>query len=70
MVDDDKVQKKISASQLSCQNKSCSECQQDVRKIKIQAGRQTDGQTGRQKDISALVIKTKVVHNVNRMSES
>ena len=31
--------------QPSYQNKSCSECQQDVRKIERQADRQTDGVT-------------------------
>ena len=40
----DGVQKYFSAFQLSYQNKTCSECQQDVRKIE----RQTDGQTERQ----------------------
>ena len=39
--------------QPSYQNKSCSECQQDVRKIGWQTGGQTDGQTDRQKDFSA-----------------
>ena len=47
--------------QLTDQNKRCSECQLDVRKLKRQAGRQP----GR---LFSLVIKTKVVHNVNRMS--
>ena len=57
--------------QLSYQNKSCSECQQDVRKIERQAERQTDRRTDRQTDrIFSLVIKTKVVQNVNRMSKS
>ena len=37
--------------QLRCQNKSCSECQQDVRKIERQADRQTDRQTEGQMDI-------------------
>ena len=55
---------------LNYQNKSCSECQQDVRKIEIQAERETDRRTDRQTDrIFSLVIKTKVVQNVNRMSE-
>ena len=36
--------------QLSYQNKSCSECKQDVRKIERQANRQTDRQTDRQKE--------------------
>ena len=39
----------------SYQNESCSQCQQDVRKIERQADRQTDGQKdrqiGRQKDL-------------------
>ena len=40
-----------------------------------QTDRQTDGQTDRKTDrkterLFSLVIKTKVVHNVNRMSES
>ena len=43
--------------QLSYQNKSCSECQQDVIKIERQADRQTDRSTDRQierqKDFSA-----------------
>ena len=63
--------KYVSAFQLSYQNKSCSECQQDVRKIERQAERQTDRRTDRQTDrIFSLVIKTKVVQNVNRMSKS
>ena len=53
------------------QNKSCSECQQDVRRIERQAERQTDRRTDRQTDrFFSLVIKTKVVQNVNRMSKS
>ena len=36
--------------QPSYQNKSCSECQQDVRKIERHADRQTDGQKDRQID--------------------
>ena len=51
--------------QLSYQNKSCSECQQDVRKIERQAERQTDTDK-----FFSLVIKTKVVQNVNSMSKS
>ena len=41
----------------SYQNKSCSECQQHVRKIERQAERQTDRQTDR---FFSLVIKTKL----------
>ena len=54
-------------SQLSYENKGCSECQQDVRKT----GQKTDWQIERNKDYSlfSLVVKTKVVQNVNRMSE-
>ena len=40
-----------SAFQLCYQNKSCSEYQQDVRKIERQAGRQTERQTERQTDL-------------------
>ena len=36
MEDEDETAKKFSASQLLCQNKSCSECQQDVRKTERQ----------------------------------
>ncbi len=36
---------------LSYQNKSCSECQQDLRKIERQANKQTGRLTDRQKDI-------------------
>ena len=36
--------------QLSYQNKSCSQCQQDVRKIERHADRQTDGQKDRKID--------------------
>ena len=46
------VQKCFSAFQLCYQNKSCSECQQDVKKTEKhaqrQTDRQTDGQTERQ----------------------
>ena len=72
------VQKYFSAFELSYQNKSCSECQHDVRKTFRHADRhsdwQTDGQTDRKTDrktkrLFSLVIKTKVVQNVNRMSE-
>ena len=49
--------------QLSYQNKSCSECQQDVRKIERQKHRPTDRQkerqTGRQKDKPSLLISKK-----------
>ena len=41
-----------SAFQLCYQNKSCSEYQQDVRKIERQAGRQTDRKTDRKTDRS------------------
>ena len=60
-VDDDAaaVQIFFPAFQLSYQNKSCSECQQDDRK--------TCRQTERQIEDKSLVIKTKVVQNVNRM---
>ena len=62
-----KTDKDKTTFQLSNQNKSCSECQQYVRKIERQSERQTDGQKDRQ--IFSLVIKTKLVQNVNRMSE-
>ena len=39
------VQNNLPAIQLSYQNKSCSECQQDVRKTERQADRQTKRQT-------------------------
>ena len=56
--------KYVSAFQLSYQNKSCSECQQDVRKIERQAERQTDRQTDRrtdrQTDFSAQLSKQKL----------
>ena len=48
--------------QLSYQNKSCSECQQDVRKIDKQTHRKAER-------LFSLGIKTKVVQNVTRMSE-
>ena len=70
------VQKYFSAFQLSYQNKTCSECQQDVRKSVTEADRQTDRLTERQKDrqkkerLFNFIIKTKVAKNVNRMSES
>ena len=54
------------------QNKRCSECQLDVRKIvERQKYRQTDRRTDRFKTerLFSLVIKIKVVENVNRMSE-
>ena len=47
---------------LSYQNKSCSECQQDFKKIEGRNDRQTER-------LFSLVIKTKVVQNVNRVSE-
>ena len=62
----------------SYQNKSWSECKQDVRKIEWQADRQTERQTDRRTDrktdrktkrLFSLVIKTKVFQNVNRMSK-
>ena len=50
----DAVQKYFSAFQLSYENKTCSECYQDVRKTerhaKRQTDRQTDGQTDRKTD--------------------
>ena len=58
--------------QLTHQNKRCSECQLDVRKIvERQKYRQTDRCTDRFKTerLFSLVIKIKVVENVNRMSE-
>ena len=75
---DGPVQKYFSAFQLSYENKTCSECQHDVRTTEKHAERQTDRQTDRQMDrqtdrktkrLFSLVIKTKVVQNVNRMSE-
>ena len=54
----------------SYQNKSCSECQQDVRKSERHVERQTDRQTDRKTEpLFSLGVKTKVVLNVNRMSE-
>ena len=44
------VQKCFSAFQLCYQNKSCSECQHDVRKTEKRAKRQTDRQTDRRTD--------------------
>ena len=58
--------------QLTHQNKRCSECQLDVRKIvERQKYRQTDTRTEGIKTERrfSLVIKIKVVENVNRMSE-
>ena len=56
--------------QVSYQNKICSECQQDARKIEGQADRQEDIRTDRQTErLFSLAIKTKVVQNVNRMPE-
>ena len=61
----EQIDKKI--FQLSYQNKSCLECQQDVRKIERQANRET----GRKKEILfSLVIKTKVVKNVNKKDKT
>ena len=60
---EEEVQKN-SAFQLSYENKSCSECQQDVRKIERQAerqtDRQTDGQIDRQTEFSAQLSKQKL----------
>ena len=47
-MDQVEVQKYFSAFQLSYQNKTCSECQQDVRKTETQADRHTDRLTERQ----------------------
>ena len=44
------VQKLLLAFQFSYQNKSCSECQQDVRKIERQTGRYTVRQADKQRD--------------------
>ena len=46
-------------------------CQKDSRKTEIQTDRQTDRRTDRFKTerLFSLVIKIKVVENVNRMSE-
>ena len=72
------VKKYFSAFQLSYENKTCSECQHDVRKTEKHAERQTDRQTDGQMDrktdrkterLFSLGVKTKVVQNVNRMSE-
>ena len=71
------VQKYFSAFQLSYENKTCSECQHDVRKTEKHAERQTDRQTDGQMDrktdrkterLFSLGVKTKVGQNVNRMS--
>ena len=62
-------------SELTYENKTCSECRQDVSKAETQAARQTDRLTERQKDrqktevLFSFIIKTKVAKNVNRMSE-
>ena len=54
------------------------QCQHDVRKTEKHAERQTDRQTDRHTDrktdrkterLFSLAVKTKVVQNVNRMSE-
>ena len=47
---EEEVQKYFSAFQLTYENKTCSECSQDVRKTEQHAKRQTDRQTGGQKD--------------------
>ena len=61
----------LSTFQLSYENKNGSECQQDVRNIDRHPERHTDRQTDRKTErLFSLVIKTKVVQNVNRMSES
>ena len=47
---------------VSYQNKSCSGCQQDVRKIERQTDRPTDRQTDRrQNDFSAYLSKQKLL---------
>ena len=62
-------------SELTYENKTCSECQHDVRKSVTEADRQTDRLTERQKDrqkterLFSFIIKTKVAKNVNGMSE-
>ena len=62
-------------SELTYENKTCSECRQDLRKAVTQAARQTDRLTERQKDrqktegLFSFIIKTKVAKNVNRMLE-
>ena len=75
---DRKTDKDKTTFQLSYQNKCCSECQtacQKDRKTGRQTYRQTERQTDRQTDrkterLFSLVVKTKVVQNVNRMSKS
>ena len=61
---EEEVQKYFPALKLSYQNKSCSECQQDVRNIERQthrqADRQTDRQIERQNDFSAKLSKQKL----------
>ena len=74
MDDDDEVQKLFSAFQLSYQKKKffrmLTGCQKD-RKTCQQTVGQIDRKTDRKTDrLFSLVIKTKVVQNVNRMSES
>ena len=67
---DGEVQKYFSTFQLSYENKTCSECQHDVRKTEKHAERQTDRKTDRKTEgLFSLGVKTKVVQNVNRMSE-
>ena len=62
-------------SELPYENKTCSQCRQDVNKAETKAARQTDRMTERQKDrqkkevLFSFIIKTKVAKNVNRMSE-
>ena len=62
-------------SELTYENKTCSECRQDVSKAETKAARQTDRLTERQKDrqkterLFSFIIKTKVAKNVNRMSQ-
>ena len=67
---EEEVQKYFSAFQLSYENKTCSECQHDVRKTEKHAERQTDRKTDRKTErLFSLGVKTKVVQNVNRMSQ-
>ena len=54
---EEEVQKYLFTFQFSYQNKSCSECQQDVRKIERQADRWTDRHIERQIDFSAYLSK-------------
>ena len=54
---EEEVQKYFSAFQLSYENKTCSECQHDVRKTEKHAERQTDRQTDRKTDRKTFQLR-------------